>query len=85
MGLPDEAVKTLPDAQGHARASRNRTLRRIGILIILALVVAAATGTLERERTTVSRSGESELSIQHPAVLRPGISITFSIAATTAG
>ncbi len=83
---PDEPEQlrpkpTAPDSpltDGSAR--RARTLRRLGIALLLVIVGLAATGVLGQRTSTVVASGAGyQLTVTYPSVVRPGVDVRWNI------
>jgi len=68
-----ELPPTAPDVVDTGRLKRARLLRRIGIGILAAFVLAGAAGLFGiRTRTVSASAGGYDLSVEYPAADRPG-------------
>jgi hypothetical protein len=79
--FPDRDVGTLEQSR------RARDLRRIGLVVLLAVVVAALAGFLgPRERTTSARTDTGlAVEVRHPTVVRPGMEVDVTLAVGVPG
>lgn len=79
--FPDRDVGTLEQSR------RARNLRRVGLVVLLAVVVAALTGQLgPRERTTTARMDTGlAVEVTHPTIVRPGMEIDIDLAIRVPG
>lgn len=70
----------MPSSRDAAAARRGRNLRRIGIVALCLLVVAALAGALgPRAATTTASGGGYELTVRHGQITRPGLPIPLEI------
>ncbi|WP_162605775.1 hypothetical protein [Jiangella aurantiaca] len=73
-------LATLPTSRDAAASRRGRNLRRVGIVALSVLVVAALAGLLgPRAATTAASGGGYELTVRHAQITRPSIPIPLEI------
>lgn len=79
LGLPRSDL-----SNGFERTRRARTTRRVGLLLLAAICVAALVGLLGPMETTRSlASDEGELEVTYPRVVRPGMEISMTVRVQT--
>lgn len=86
--MPDvsQHLATLPSTRDAVAARRGRNLRRVGIVALIALVLAALAGALgPRAATTTASGGGYELSVRHGQITRPGLPVPLEITVERAG
>ncbi|RIQ20323.1 hypothetical protein [Jiangella rhizosphaerae] len=75
-----EHIATLPTSRDAAASRRGRNLRRVGIVLMCLLVLAALTGLLgPRAAVTSAAGGGYELTVRHAQVTRPSIPMPLEI------
>ena len=74
------ATSTLPPVREESQVKRARDLRRVGLVLLAAFVLAGATGLLGTRTTTASATGGGyELTVTHPAVSRSGHAVKLEV------
>lgn len=73
-------IEVLAGVAGPQQALRARNLRRIGVVVLVLFVGAAASGWLgPRESTATDRSGDLSVQVTFPQVIRAGVDTTMQV------
>lgn len=71
---------TLPPPPGEGWLTFERALRLLAVIVMLSVVVGAATGMLGvRSRTASGEAGGVEATVEYAHVVRPGLAAPFSV------
>jgi hypothetical protein len=79
-------IETLPDPREAGHARRARSLRRVGLALLWALVLAGALGALGPATGRVSASGPGvSVAVDYPRIARAGVAAAYRVEITRPG
>lgn len=79
-GPEERTTSTRPDEAPIERVRRARTLRRLGVTLLVALLLVGISGFAGVREGEVSASGGGyDLTVRYPRVTRPGLAVPLSI------
>ena len=82
----EQGVSTLPEENPLENVRRSRTIRRIGVGVLLVVVIAALLGWAgPRPSVAAAEAAGYRLEVSHPSVSRPGLAIRLSIVVSREG